>query len=102
VLADADEADAGIASAINNSVARVAGLLGVSLIGVIVAGTLDGGTFAANETSVHAFREAMVVCATLVAAGGVLGAIGIVDPPRTVSAADCAGGQLVGAPKPAA
>ena len=30
VLADADESDAGIASAINNAVARVAGLVGVS------------------------------------------------------------------------
>ena len=41
VLADADERDAGIASAINNAVARVAGLIGVSVIGVIVAGDLS-------------------------------------------------------------
>ncbi len=102
VLADADESDAGIASAINNQVARVAGLIGVSVIGVVVAGTLVGGTFAVNEASVRAFHMAMVVCAVLVAAGGVVGAIGIVNPRRTVSAANCPGGQLVGAPKPAA
>jgi EmrB/QacA subfamily drug resistance transporter len=102
VLADADESDAGIASAINNQVARVAGLIGVSVIGVVIAGTLVGGTFAVNEASVRAFRMAMVVCAVLVAAGGVVGAIGIVNPRRTVSAANCPGGQLVGAPKPAA
>ena len=30
VLADADESDAGIASAINNAIARVAGLIGIS------------------------------------------------------------------------
>ena len=30
--------DAGIASAVNNAVARVAGLIGVSLVGIIVAG----------------------------------------------------------------
>jgi predicted MFS family arabinose efflux permease len=101
VLADADERDAGIASAINNQVARVAGLIGVSAIGVVIAGTLVGGTFAANDASVRAFHMAMVVCAALVAAGGVVGAIGIVNPRRRVDAADCPGGQLVGAPKPA-
>jgi hypothetical protein len=102
VLAGADEADAGIASAINNAIARMAGLVGVSLIGVVVGGTLVGGTFAANSASVHAFHMAIVVCAALVAAGGVIGALGIVDPKRPVKAAKCAGGQLVGAPEPAA
>jgi EmrB/QacA subfamily drug resistance transporter len=102
VLADANESDAGIASAINNQVARVAGLIGVSIIGVVVAGTLVGGTFGPNDASVHAFHMAMVVCAALVAAGGIAGAIGIVNPPRDVSAAQCPGGQLIGAPGPAA
>jgi EmrB/QacA subfamily drug resistance transporter len=102
VLGDADETDAGLASAINNQVARVAGLIGVAAIGVVVAGTHVGGTFAANVASVRAFHMAMVVCAALVAAGGVVGAIGIVNPRRRVDAADCPWGQLVGAPKPAA
>ena len=52
VLADADESDAGIASAINNSVARIAGLVGVSVIGVVIGGTLVGDNFAANQASV--------------------------------------------------
>jgi MFS family permease len=102
VLADADDSDAGIASAINNAVARVAGLIGVSVVGVAVAGTLVGGTFAPNESSVRAFHEAIVVCAALVGAGGIIGALGIANPRRTVAAAECPGGQLVGAPKPAA
>ena len=101
VLADVDGNDAGIASAVNNAVARVAGLIGVSVVGIVVAGSLAGDTFAANSESVHAFREVMVICATLLAAGGITGAIGIVNPRRPVNAKGCAGGQFVGAPQPA-
>ena len=102
VLADADEKDAGIASAINNAIARVAGLVGVSIVGVIVASTLVGDTFAANAESVRAFHQAVAICAVLVALGGILGAVGITNPRRTVEARRCPGGQLVGAPQPAA
>jgi predicted MFS family arabinose efflux permease len=101
VLADADEHDAGIASAVNNAVARVAGLIGVSVVGIVVAGTLVGDTFAANDQSVRAFQQVMVICAALLAAGGVTGALGIANPRRPVSAEGCPGGQLVGAPQPA-
>jgi hypothetical protein len=44
----------------------------------------------------------MIVCAALVAAGGVAGAIGIINPRRLVRAAECPGGQLVAVPGPAA
>jgi EmrB/QacA subfamily drug resistance transporter len=101
VLADADERDAGIASAINNAVARVAALIGVSLVGVVVAQTLVGDTFAANEESVHAFHQVVVVCSVLVAAGGVVAVLGIVNPRRVVEARRCPGGQLIAVPQPA-
>src|SRR5829696_2685680 len=101
VLADADESDAGIASAINNSIARVAALVGVSVVGMVVAGTLAGDTFAPDALSVSAFHGVVVICAVLVGAGGVAGAVGIVNPPRAVDAAGCPGGQLVGSPRAA-
>ena len=102
VLADANQSDAGIASAINNAVARVAGLVGVSVIGVVIAGTLVGDTFAANAASVRAFHEAMAICTALIAAGGLAGTVGITNPRRAVKAETCPGGHLVGCPLPAA
>ena len=101
VLADADETDAGIASAINNAIARVAGLVGISAIGALVASRLPGGTFAPNPESVDAFHTAVAVCAALVATGGIVAALWIENPRRRVRAEDCPGGQLVGVPRPA-
>jgi EmrB/QacA subfamily drug resistance transporter len=101
VMADANESDAGIASAINNAIARVAGLVGISVLGVIVAGSLAGDTFAPNQASVRAFHEAIVICAGLIAAGGLAGVVGIANQRRTVQAEKCSGGQLVGSPQPA-
>lgn len=91
VLADADETDAGIASAVSNAVARVAGLIGVSLVGVIVTSTLLGDTFSPNEESVRAFHEVVVICAAFVTAGGVAGCVGITNPRRAVEAERCSG-----------
>ena len=56
VLSDADEHNAGIASGVNNAIARVAGLLGIAIVGAIVA---DRYGDAADSSSVDAFHLAM-------------------------------------------
>ena len=43
VLSDADEGHAGIASGVNNAIARAAGLLGVAALGAVVAAQFAGG-----------------------------------------------------------
>ncbi len=73
VLADAGERDAGIASGINNALARVAGLLGIAVVGVAVAGP-------ENRLDLPGFRLAMAITAGLVAAGGIIGIVGIRNP----------------------
>jgi hypothetical protein len=69
---------------------------------VVVSSSLAGDTFGPNQASVHAFHMALGVCAALVAAGGIAGALGIRNQPHLVDARDCAGGQLAGVPGPAA
>jgi hypothetical protein len=53
---------------------------------------------AVRDASVDAFHLGMGLSAVLVALGGLLGLVGIVNPRRTVRCEDCAGGQLVAAP----
>jgi len=70
VLADAGPADAGIASGVNNAVARVAGLLGIAVVGAAIAG-------ADNKLDLAGFHMSMVITAGLLAAGGAIGLVGI-------------------------
>ncbi len=98
VLAGADEHNAGTASGVNNAIARLAGLIGVAAVGAIVAASYGS----AAGTDAGSFHLAMGIAAALVAAGGVLGLVGIRNPVRDVEACDCPGGQLAGAPRDAA
>ncbi|RKQ92910.1 EmrB/QacA subfamily drug resistance transporter [Solirubrobacter pauli] len=89
VLADADEHNAGIASAVNNAIARVASLLCIAAVGAVVASVSSGpeGTF-----GVSGFHTGVAICAALLAVGGVLGLTGIRNPRREVKCADCPSG----------
>jgi EmrB/QacA subfamily drug resistance transporter len=139
VLADADERNAGIASGVNNAIARTASLVAIAAVGAVVASAFGSSleeelgdqadrpevasaveearqtplaevvvedappdvraevASAAESASVDAFRVGIGIATVLVALGGVLGLVGIVNPRRRVEAQDCPGGQLVGA-----
>jgi hypothetical protein len=144
VLADADDSNAGIASGVNNAIARVASLVAIAAVGAVVAASFGSQlderidpaslarpevasavkdakqqplgvpdlqgvpddvaaevTDAATDASVHAFHVGIWIATALVAVGGVLGLVGIVNPRRRVEAVDCPGGQFVGQPRDA-
>ncbi len=70
ILGAADHGRSGIASAVNNAVARVAGLLAVAALASITGGALD----------LDGFHRAAIVTAVLLAVGGVVSLIGIRNP----------------------
>jgi MFS family permease len=78
VLAAAPDEHAGLASGVNNAVARVAGLLAVAVL-PLVAG-LSGEAYHNADLLQPAFRTAMIVCAALLAAGAVLSALFVRTP----------------------
>jgi len=80
ILGAIDEKHSGIASAVNNAVSRVAGLLVVAMLSTIVGGTLD----------LDGFHSAAWVTAALLVIGGVVSWIGIRRNPAESVPADVA------------
>jgi EmrB/QacA subfamily drug resistance transporter len=72
VLAGVPQRHSGIASAVNNALSRGAGLLAVAVLPV--ASGITGASYQDPVRFADGFGTAMVICAVLVAAGGLLAA----------------------------
>jgi MFS family permease len=74
ILGDVESKHAGVASAVNNAVARIAGLITVAVVGVIIGPHLD----------LSGFHRALIVTAAMIMIGGGISAVGIVNRKKPV------------------
>jgi EmrB/QacA subfamily drug resistance transporter len=77
---------AGLASAVNNDVARVGSLIAVAVLPAVAG--IQGTSYLHPAALSHGFRTAVFVAAILCVAGGVLAAVGITNPDPRPSEAD--------------
>ncbi|MDB5161825.1 MAG: Transrane efflux pump [Candidatus Saccharibacteria bacterium] len=67
ILGSIQSSQAGIGSAINNAVARIAGLLSIAVIGLFIGNTI----------TLSGFHVGIVLCSALLILGGIVSALGI-------------------------
>lgn len=79
VLSAAPDERAGIASGVNNAVARAGSLFAVAALPLVVG--LSGDEYAVPSVFSDAYGSAMLICAGLLAAGGVVSWLTIRTPP---------------------
>jgi hypothetical protein len=77
-LNSVSESHSGLASAVNNDVARLGGLLAVAVLPAL-GGITD---YLHPAELAHGFQRAVVIAGTWCVAGGLLAAVGIRNPPR--------------------
>jgi EmrB/QacA subfamily drug resistance transporter len=90
-MSSAPAEHSGIASAVNNDVARFGGLLAVAVLPALAG--ITGTAYLHRDALAAGFKTAVLIAAVLCAAGGLLAAFTITNPPRVPRPA--------GAPAPA-
>ncbi|MGE3141553.1 MAG: DHA2 family efflux MFS transporter permease subunit, partial [Thermoleophilia bacterium] len=81
VLSAAGEERAGVASAINNAVARVAGLLAIAVIPVLAG--ISGDDYLVPDLFDDGFRTGTLICAAMCVVGGAVVLVALRNPERT-------------------
>jgi EmrB/QacA subfamily drug resistance transporter len=77
-LNSVSESHAGLASAVNNDVARLGGLIAVAVLPAL--GGIAGLSYLHPEVLAHGFQRAVLIAGALCVVGGALAAIGISNP----------------------
>ena len=90
-LSAAPAEHSGIASAVNNDVARTASLIAVAVLPALAG--ITGDVYLHPDALTHGFHMAMLIAAVAVAAGGVLAFATIRNPPRRPAAVPAAADQ---------
>jgi hypothetical protein len=111
VLGAVPQHHAGVASGINNQVARVASLLAIAVVGAVVAARfesvlgghtdvapLSGGSPRIVDASVAAFHAGLEVGGALVILGGIISLVGIVNPRRAAAPVEDLGASRLAQP----
>jgi MFS family permease len=80
VLAAAEAEHAGIASGVNNAIARAAGLLAVAVLPLLAG--ISGDDYQDPQAFAAGFRTAMLACAALLVLGGIVAATSIRNPAK--------------------
>ena len=79
-LSSAPTEHAGMASAVNNDVARTASLIAVAVLPALAG--ITGATYLHPTELVHGFRSAVMLAGVAAAAGGLIGVLFIRNPTR--------------------